>query len=335
VPTGNSIALALKNHTMPSLIYITRIRPLSAELAHGLESSGFHVKSFGPGEITADECLLVMTSEAVLAGLQASGLASESGAGAARDAQSQASPPLQDIQKHLGAEAAVWNCIKAAALSESAVGELKAASGQQSSTVPTVVAAADDNLGFVPSQAWLRVLAPSQQKAAAPQVVPAAQERAWKNSDNSGVPLLSVPPIGRASSEPGRASTLSLKKTGFSNGIRSENGQARKRFWHAGAMAAVLLIFAVVLLAGRASILPSTPDGAAIDPRSQTSNRSGTSIKGPNPAEARRHKSDYDFVAEDYTTHFDLQGHRRASLQAPDLRRGAQNRLIPKRVVVN
>jgi hypothetical protein len=55
---------------MPSLIYITRIQPLSAELAKALESSGVHVKSFGPGEITADECVLVMTSEAVSAGLQ-------------------------------------------------------------------------------------------------------------------------------------------------------------------------------------------------------------------------------------------------------------------------
>jgi hypothetical protein len=46
---------------MPSLIYITRIRPLSAELAQALESAGSHIKSFGPGEITADECILVMT----------------------------------------------------------------------------------------------------------------------------------------------------------------------------------------------------------------------------------------------------------------------------------
>ena len=55
---------------MPSLVYITRIHPPSVEAARVLESSGFHVKSFDPGEITADECVLVMTSEAVLAGLQ-------------------------------------------------------------------------------------------------------------------------------------------------------------------------------------------------------------------------------------------------------------------------
>src|SRR5713226_5457783 len=108
---------------MPSLVYITRIRPLSAELAQALESAGSHIKSFGPGEITADECILVMTSEAVLAGLQVSELASVTGRGAAHGTESQATPRLQDLQKHLGAEAAIWNCIKAAGLSETAVGE--------------------------------------------------------------------------------------------------------------------------------------------------------------------------------------------------------------------
>ena len=50
---------------MPSLIYIARIKRSSDELIQGLQAAGFHVESFKPGEITADECLLVMTSEAV------------------------------------------------------------------------------------------------------------------------------------------------------------------------------------------------------------------------------------------------------------------------------
>src|ERR1700690_3338390 len=98
---------------MPSLIYITRIRPLSPELVQDLESSGLHVKSFGPGEITADECLLVMTSEAVLAGLPLSGAASATGEAVANRVESQARVPLQDPQEPPGSEAAIWSFIKA------------------------------------------------------------------------------------------------------------------------------------------------------------------------------------------------------------------------------
>ena len=43
---------------MPSLVYIARITRSSEELAQGLQSAGLHVKSFAPGEITGDECLL-------------------------------------------------------------------------------------------------------------------------------------------------------------------------------------------------------------------------------------------------------------------------------------
>ncbi len=303
---------------MPSLVYITRIRPLSAELAQALESAGSHIKSFGPGEITADECILVMTSEAVLAGLQAAGLASLSTEGGARGKASQATPPLQDLQKHLGTEAAVWDCIKASRLSESGVGESTAASAQGSG-LPALVPAADD-LGIVASQAGLRVLA-AQQNAHA-----AAQEGAGGNH-NSGV------------------------------SGRPADGQPHKRLWQPAVMAATLLTFAVVLLAGRASILSPTADIAAVDNRKpgvrtdshaaglarkrstlrsqppQPSNRSETPANLA--AEVPRHVSDYDFVAEDYTTHFDQHAQPGATPQNPDLRRGAQNRLIRKRVVVD
>jgi hypothetical protein len=118
---------------MPSLIYITRIQPLSAELAQALESSGVHVKSFGPGEITADECVLVMTPEAIVAGLQLPGPESFSGAGVAKSAESRDAPPLPDMQKHPGAQAAIWNRIKAARLNESATVESKPAAERRSS----------------------------------------------------------------------------------------------------------------------------------------------------------------------------------------------------------
>jgi hypothetical protein len=302
---------------MPSLVYITRIRPLSAELAQALESAGSHVKSFGPGEITADECILVMTSEAVLAGLQAAGLASVSTEGAARGKASQAAPPLQDLQKHLGTEAAVWDCIKASRLGESGVGESTAASAQGSG-LPALAPAADD-LGIVASQAGLRVLA-AQQNA------DAAQKGAGGNH-NSGV------------------------------SGRPADGQPHKRFWQLAVMAATLLTFAVVLLAGRASILSPTADIAAVDKRNPgvrtdshaaglARKRSTLRSQPPQPsnrletpadvvAEVRRHISDYDFVAADYTTHFDQHAQPGATPQNPDLRRGAQNRLIRKRVVVD
>jgi hypothetical protein len=308
---------------MPSLIYITRIRPLSAELAQALESLGVHVKSFGPGEITADECVLVMTSEAVLAGLQAAGLGSLTAGGKTNGTESRGSPPLQDIQKHLGAAAAVWNCIKAAELSESAARESTATSGQRSSV--STVAPAPDNLGLVSSQ----------KAAAPPQGVPGAQKLVRGSNDNSGAPLLPVPSMGKAGGEWGPVSTLTLKATGFSDGIRAGNGKTRKWFWQPPAMAAALLIFAVILLAGRASILPSTADVAVIDRTSGTSSRARASAKVPNLEEARRHRSDYDFVAEDYTTHFDLHAHPEAASRTPDLRNGAQSRLVRKRVVVN
>jgi hypothetical protein len=323
---------------MPSLIYITRIRPLSAELAQALESSGVHVKSFGPGEITADECVLVMTSEAVLAGLQASGLASLTAGGRTKGTESRGTPPLQDIPKHLGAEAAVWNCIKAAELRESAARESTATSGQRFSEqrsaeqrsaepVSSVSAAVPvpDHLGLV-----------SPQKAAAPsQGVPVAQKLVRGSDDKSGVPLLPVPSMGKAGGEWGPVSTLTLKATGFSDRIRAANGKNSKWFWQPPAMAAALLIFAMILLAGRASILPSTADLAVIDQTSGSSGRAGISAKVPNLEEARRHRSDYDFVAADYTTHFDLHAHPEATPRTPDLRNGAQSRLVRKRVVVN
>ena len=61
-----------------------------------------------------------------------------------------------------------------------------------------------------------------------------------------------------------------------------------------------------------------------------------SSAKVPNfAAEGRRHISDYDFVAGDHTTHFDLHARPGAIIPAPGARCGVPNRLVRKRVVVN
>ncbi len=319
---------------MPSLIYITRIRPFSAELARALESSGSHVKSFGPGEITADECILVMTSEAVLAGLRVSGLATGQGRAGAPSPPSQAIPPLPDIQRHFGADNAVWNSIKAAESGESTVGKTAAGPGPFSA-VPAA-ARANNDLGFVPSQTGLRVLASAPQTVSpASQVLPAGREKDPASDRSRGVPLLPAPSTGKAARVPGQISTLSLKRTGLADRIRSANGQRHRRFWQPAAVAAVLLVLALVLLEGRASILPSKAEVAATESTPQASIRPGTSSSPANLPGAQLRKSGDDYVAEDYTTRFDRQGHPRTTLQTPDLRPGAQSRSIPKRVVVD
>lgn len=104
---------------MPSLIYIARIKSLPEELAESLRSAGCHVKSFKPGDITNDECLLAMTSEAVGAALHLpEGEAAETGR---TFAGTPAAPDMAapDMNEHLGSQAAIWNSIKTAVPRES------------------------------------------------------------------------------------------------------------------------------------------------------------------------------------------------------------------------
>ncbi len=97
---------------MPSLIYIARISSLSEELAKTLRSAGCHVRSFKPGDITEDECLLAMTSEAVATTARADGQTGAETPGAA----ALAGP---DVSEPLGSHAAVWNSIRKAVTAES------------------------------------------------------------------------------------------------------------------------------------------------------------------------------------------------------------------------
>jgi hypothetical protein len=321
---------------MPSLIYITRVQSLSAEQAQALEASGVHVKSFGPGEITADECVLVMTSEAALAGLGLSGVGSIKAATGAKDKQSRGTPPLDAIQKHLGADAAIWNILKGA--SESAAVEAKAVPEQRPSAA--VVVPATDSLGFVASQAGVRALAASQVSP-----TPANGTPGSKNTAVFGLPL---PSVRKAVSRQGQAAVFPSKQSHASRESRTQDAESPRRFWQPVAMITALSIFSVILLAGRPSI-PSLTNAAAGDSRNpgggSDPGAAGSIQKGSNvrsstkasnlAAEGQRHISDYDFVAEDYTTHFELRARPGAATQAPDLRHGAPKRPVRKRVVVD
>ena len=98
---------------MPSFIYIARIKSLPEELAKSLRSAGCHVKSFKPGDITNDECLLVMTSEAVGATVRSERDTVETGIAFA------GIPAAPDMNEQLGSQAAIWNSIKTAVSRES------------------------------------------------------------------------------------------------------------------------------------------------------------------------------------------------------------------------
>ncbi len=296
---------------MPSLIYITRIQSPSAELSQVLESSGVHVKSFGPGEITADECVLVMTSEAVRAGVRGPG------------AESRGTSPLDAIPKHLGGDAAIWNYIKASKVSESSAVEGQEVSGQQTSVSMTVPAPL--SLGFVASQAGVRALAASR-------LLPATQKKSLETSDG-----------GRASRPSGRAET-----PGPQTLMNRADQRPPQSLWRAAALVAVLSAFAMMLLTGRDPILPvreiaavengkpgERPDPSAAD-AVEKAFAVTSSAKPSNPAaEPRQRVSDYDFVAEDYITRFDRHSHPGTTTQAPDLSRRAPNRQVRKRVVID
>jgi hypothetical protein len=231
--TGNSIAQAIQKWPrMPSLIYITRIQSLSAEQARALEASGVHVKSFGPGEITADECVLVMTSEAALAGLRLSGMESIKAATGAKGKQSRGTLPLDAIQKHLGADAVIWNFIKGA--SESAAGEANTVPEQRPSA--SVVVPSPANLGFVASQAGVRALA-------APQLLPLPRNGTPGSKNNAAVLGLPVPSAGKAIRRQGQAAVFPAKQSHISRQTRPADAERPKRLWQPVAMITALSIF--------------------------------------------------------------------------------------------
>jgi hypothetical protein len=86
------------------------------------------------------------------------GVESIKAATGAKGKQSRGTPPLDAIQKHLGADAAIWDFLKEG--SESAAVEAKVLPEQRPAA--SVVVPGTDNLGFVASQAGVRALAASQ-----------------------------------------------------------------------------------------------------------------------------------------------------------------------------
>ncbi len=320
---------------MPSFVYVARIARLSEEQAEGLRSAGFHVKSFGPGEITADDCFMVMTSEALLAKpfRTSSGPAAESAA--MPDAKSPDKPavpamPVPSVNEELGSQAAIWHIIKTGAANESAA---RTAANCGSAPGASVTDQEAENLGLIPTAVGQRAFSALRQKP----------------GENSGpLPLLKNAPLrnaGRSSPPP-----LFTHRPDQDGKTRTADGQSHKP-WQAMATVAALLILAGVLLTHRASTLPSTNEAASqstnesrrtdsdssrsaqtIQPSSLT--LSSTESSRPSTG-VRRHVSDYDFVAEDFTNHFDAHAHNRATLQTPDLKHNPPGGTERKRIVNN
>ena len=330
---------------MPSFVYVARIARLSEEQAEGLRSAGFHVKSFGPGEITADDCFMVMTSEALLAKpfRTSSGPAAESAA--MPDAKSPDKPavpamPVPSVNEELGSQAAIWHIIKTAAANESAA--RTAANCGPASPVASVTGQEAENLGLIPTAVGQRAFSALRPKP----------------GETSGpLPRLKSEPFGNA----GRSSPSPpfTHRPDQDRKTRTAEGQSH-RSWQPMATVAALLILAGVLLTHRASTLPSTNEAASqstkesrrtdsdsskstqtasdgsLHPTIQPSGLTLSSTESSRPpAGVRRHVSDYDFVAEDFTNHFDAHAHNRATLQTPDLKHNPPGSTERKRIVNN
>jgi hypothetical protein len=139
---------------MPSFIYIARIRSLSEELAQSLRSAGCHVESFKPGDITEDECLLAMTSEALGGSLH------PEGDGPEIDTKVGGVLATAKTNAQLGSQSAIWNSIKTAASKESHPNiEVAMPVGPAASTAI--------EHGFTPTEVGRRALANAQAKSRA------------------------------------------------------------------------------------------------------------------------------------------------------------------------
>jgi hypothetical protein len=309
---------------MPSFVYVARVAHLSEKQAEDLRSAGFHVKAFGPGEITADDCLLVMTSEALLARPYQTD--SDAGAGAAAEPGEKSHIPsvpdmaVPDMNEQLGSQAAIWHIIKTRA--KEAAAEHEESSRRKPVAEPEIV-----DLGLIPTASGMRALSalrPESEAASGPSPT-------GKNAPpgNAGMPHLSLPFL--------------LGPDYLRNGETQ-----RFKSWRPMATVATLLICAVVLLTHRAATVPLTNESGRVDSESANSAQTGSPHTSIQPSgltssstEAsrastgvRRHPVDYDFVAEDFTNHFDVHAHNRATLQTPQLKHDRSSR-ERKRVVDN
>jgi hypothetical protein len=329
---------------MPSLVYITRINQLSEELAGHLRSAGLQVQSFAPGDITADECLLAITPEAIKAGLP-SGNHLTPALSQRTDAKLQAGPPLDGMSPHPGSQEAIWKIFDEFTAPQSTIPRQP-----PSQVVPPIRAR---GMEFIPSGLGQRVFAAS---APSPASSPQSQRNIVPSSEaaKSGVSLL------RPSRKKFRIAGAQIPALWLAHAALLKGGLRRRGLLKPLAAAALLLLFAIALMTNRAaSAAPAADPTAAFAPRVQRadssfanstrpaalpslrvmedpsdSTPSPSSINAPR-ASGRSHISDNDFIAEDFTNHYDLRLRPAATQQTPELQRDAQDNPRPKRIVMN
>ena len=297
------LVIGTNNALMPSLIYMARVTDPSEKLAQGLQSAGLHIKSFAPGEITADECILVMTSEALASLQPANGVPT---AGYV-DRGLEGVPPPPKMDAHLGSQAAMWNRLSSAAAKESAT------SREQPSSVPSN----------------------SQKSAETSHPLPVALGRPSAKTANPSLSPPSMPSGEKSRISPAQSSaTLFRRASRFGKRSRLVNEPRYKLFWQTVAIAASMLIFATLRPSTPEVITGNTTQSARLDSGSKELRRtvSGTrpqQTELPKAAKSQLRHSDY-FVPKDVTNRFHV-----ATLQKSELRRNAQGNVSRKRVVVN
>jgi hypothetical protein len=329
---------------MPSLVYIARITRSSEELAQGLQSAGLHVKSFAPGEITGDECLLVMTSEAVLANQRSADAVPKAGHKAETSQEVESAPPPSNMNAHLGPQTAICDRVKAAAAKESA------ASREQASSIASKIELESESLGFIPSNIRLQTLARSPGSEPL-QPLPAPLAGLSARAGSPSCPPPSLPGDHRSRVSPAQTSAVSCGKASRPNERRRPLSVPRySLLWQTVAIATSMLLFAAI----RSSTTDVTargtdqstrfvadskePTQSASGRQSVTTNRTSKlpvtppSTGAMKTAGERRYQTDNGFVAEDFTNHFDPQAHSIATLQSSE--RNARASVKPKRIVV-
>lgn len=294
---------------MPSIIYIARISSFSEELAKTLRSAGCYVKSFKPGDITEDECLLAMTSEAVATAVRPAGQTVE--------AETPGATTLvpADMSAQLGAQAAAWNSIKKAVTTESQANrqlvvpaasteEPKATSGV---TLTRVVSRPQDPAnGHIPPSQMIPVS--SADASYSPGRIRGTKEqvyRVFRSPLSTVVALLLFSVVYR-----GLVPRTEVTSGGAANYHARSNPDSAN--------------LPIVLASPRQSAHQSTPllGPASVRPLKPTDDR------------VQRHPSRNGPVAGDFANRLSLRAQGQATQQNPDLRHPAGSS-IQKRIVVD
>jgi len=305
---------------MPSLIYIARIKSLSEELATALRSAGCHVKSFKPGDITHDECLLVMTSEAVGETPDPQGQRAETGRTVA------GTPVAPDMNEQLGSQAATWSRIKTAVTKEFQ------AKREQVAAVASTEQPKATKLGFAPTEVGRRTVSKAQYRGSReialiePSRIIAVSSaavsrnlknirptkerlyRVFRNPLSTVVAVLLLSVVYRGLMLPSRTGITILREANYDTRANSDSASS------------ILKVSATPGQTAHRSIPPLTLSSA--EPPPQAADR------------VQRHLSHDDYVAEDFTNRFGLHAQRSSTQQNPELKH-PQGGSIAKRIVVD